>query len=491
MQDSLTMIKPPESVLIIFAIVSVLGFGLRFFKDGVYKQLTIKPLLSNFGLFALVFFPFLGLLFLAQHFGVSAGNTIPFFAGGALLSYLLSGLGLTSYLRGILLGGASVALTCMVQTDYIALASALTGLLIAKFTENIGFDGESNLDDILPPLTWLSSIMWLSSIDSPTEFPKRAAVILGVMAVSIFMRFVQGPILFVGKPEDDKIMVKRVVLSITAGLGVLCIVVKLLNLMAYQNLAMLCGAAYFLCYLYKDLTGEERYSLPGQKALRLLVFVGVLTMIAMRFYGTFGLLALAATGLVAPLSTAALFPALYFASRALLQVYLQHFNLNVTGINLTHPYSGAAQYAGFLLGIAMLLLLKERVERKVLLALALSACIITPILSNFVLHAEPTCSLFVATVCSCFLLAVVGPALQNTPSRGAENISIAPALMISSGIVTSGLLEIGNAATITVKTTVLSYGVVFVMIFAAIFWFIYQRKKGTIAPPPAAANGES
>lgn len=483
------MNKLPESVVIIFAVISVLGFLLRFIKDGTYKQLSIKPLVANLGIFALVFLPFLGLLFLASHFAVLPAGVISYFAAAACLSYLLSGINLPSYLRGIILGGASVALTCLAPVDFISLAGALTGLLTVKLTENIGYGGDSNLDDVLPPLTWLTAVMWLTSIDSPQELPKRAAVILGVMAVSIFMRFVQGPFVFVGKTEDDKIMVKRVVLACTAGLGVLCIVVKLLNLMQYQNLALLCGAGYFLCYLYKDLNGEDRYSLPGQQALRLLVFVGALTLVAMRFYGTFGLLALAATGMLAPLSTAGLFPALYFGSRALLQVYLQHFNQNVTGINLTHPYAGAAQYGGFLLGIAMLLLLKEKIERKLLLALALSACIITPVLSNFVLHSEATCSLFVATVSSCFLLAVVGPALQGSSSKGAENITLAPALMISSGILTSGLLELGNSATISVKTTVLSYGVVFVVLLAAVFWFFFQRKNKTPATP-ATANGE-
>lgn len=481
------MIKIPEPVLILYIVTSVAGFLLRFIKDGVFKQLSLKPLIGNLGLFALVFLPFLGLLFTAQQFQVAVG-AMPYFAGAACLSYLLGGLGLPSYLRGLLLLGAGVALTSTVQTDFIGLASALTGLLVVKLSENLGYALESSLDDIVPPFIWLSSSMWVSSVYSGKDLAEHAAVILGIMAVSIFMRFVQGPIVKVGNPADDKIMLKRVVLSATAGLGVLCLVVKMMNLLEMQNLALICGAAYFVTYLYKDLNGEDRYALGGQQALRLLIFIGILTLVAMRFYGSFGLLALAPTAMVAPLSTAALFPGIYCASRVLLQVYLQHFNLNVTGINLTHPYSGAAQYAGLLLGVAMLMLLKEKMDRRVLLSLALSACIITPVLSNFLLHSEPTCSLFVSTIVSCFLLSVLGPALQSNSTNHVENLSLAPALMISSGILTSGLLNVGNEATIAVKTTVLSYGVVFVLISSFAFWFFFQRKQQEPAP---AAGGDA
>ncbi len=481
------MIKIPDPVLIFYIVASIAGFLFRFIKDGVFKELSFKPLISNIGFFLAIFLPFVGLLFLAQHFSLAAGTTIPYFAGAAVFSYLLSGIKMPSYLRGLLLAGAAVALTLLVKCDFVALASVLTGLLTVKLAENIAYGPDSNFDDLLPPFIWLASVMWLNSIDlSVKELGLRAALILGVMATSIFMRLVQGPFVAVGNSQDDKIMVKRVVLSATAGLAVLLVVVKLLNMMAYQNLAIFCGAAYFVTYLYKDLNGEERYSLATQQALRLLIFTGLLTLLAMRFFGTFGLLALAPAAMVAPLSSAALFPGVFFASRALLQVYLQHFNLNVTGINLNHTYASAAQYGGFLLGIAILLLLKEKIERRVLLALVLALCIVSPVLSNFILHSEASCSLFIAAIVSCFLLAVIGPALQRSKSNGAENLALMPVLMISSGILTSGLLEAGNSATIAVKTTVLSYGIVFVLIFTFACWFFF-RKKGD-GPLPASSG---
>lgn len=488
MQGLPTMIKIPDSVLILFVLAGLLGFLFPFIKEGIYKKLTVKPLAKNIGIFLLVFIPFLGLLFLAQHYTVATGPAVAFFAGAACLSYLLSAIGLPSPLRGIALAGASVVLTSTVQTDFTGLAAALTGLLVVKLTENFAYAEESTLDDILPPFIWLSSVMWLSAVDAGKDLPVKAALILGIMAISFIMKVVQTPFVSAGKPGDDRFHIKRLLLAVTAGLAVMLVAVKMLNLVHFEYIALLCGAGYFITYLYKDLSGAERYSLAGIQGLRLLIFIGLMTLIAGRLFGSYGLLALAPTALVSPVSSAALFPGIFFASRVLMQVYLQHFNMNVTGINLTHAYAGAAQYGGILLGFALLLLLKEKMNRRVLLSLALAICTITPVLSNFILHSEPTCSLFAATIVSAFILSVIGPSLQNAVSDGVENLSLMPALMISSGILTSGLLEMGNEATRMVKGTVLSYGIIFLVLLVFVFWFIYQRKP-KVEPPAASSDG--
>ncbi len=479
------MIKIPDPVLILFAISSVLGFFLRFIKDGNYKQLTFKPIVERFGTFALVTVPFIGLLLVAQQFGVTAGSTLPYFAGAAVLSFVLGGLGIPSYLRGILLLAATVALTALgpAANMMITLSSTLCGLLATKLSENIGFTTDSNFDDILPPMIWLSSVVWLANVAGDTKPEIRAAVILGILSVSQLMRFVQGPFVRVGNAADDRIFLKRVVLSISAGLGVLCVLVKMLNLVDLQYLALLCGAGYFVTYMYKDLQGEDRYSLTSQQSIRMLILIALLTLVATRFFGMFGLLALAPTALVAPLSSAALFPALFFTGRVLVQIFVQNFNQNVTGINLTHSWAGAAQFGGFVLAVVLMLLFKERMNRKVLLALTLGACIVTPVLSNFILHSEPTCSLFMAMLVAGSILTVVAPSLQNSRPNGSENLMLLTPLMVSSGILTSGLLEAGNEATIATKTTVLSYGIVFVLALMFVCWFFFRQKN---QQPPAS-----
>lgn len=479
------MIKIPDPVLILFAISSVLGFFLRFIKDGNYKQLTFKPIVERLGTFALVTVPFIGLLLVAQQFGVTAGSTLPYFAGAAVLSFVLGGLGIASYLRGILLLAATVALTALgpAANMMITLSSTLCGLLATKLSENIGFTTDSNFDDILPPMIWLSSVVWLANVAGDTKPEIRAAVILGILSVSQLMRFVQGPFVRVGNAADDRIFLKRVVLSISAGLGVLCVLVKMLNLVDLQYLALLCGAGYFVTYMYKDLQGEDRYSLTSQQSIRMLILIALLTLVATRFFGMFGLLALAPTALVAPLSSAALFPALFFTGRVLVQIFVQNFNQNVTGINLTHSWAGAAQFGGFVLAVVLMLLFKERMNRKVLLALTLGACIVTPVLSNFILHSEPTCSLFMVMLVAGSILTVVAPSLQNSRPNGSENLMLLTPLMVSSGILTSGLLEAGNEATIATKTTVLSYGIVFVLALMFVCWFFFRQKN---QQPPAS-----
>lgn len=484
------MIKIPDPVLILFAISAVLGFFLRFVKDGNYKQLTFKPVIERLGTFGLVILPFIGLLVAAQQFGVAAGATLPYFAGAAVLSFVLGGLGIPSYLRGILLLSASVALTALGPSanSMITLSSTLCGLLAAKLSENIGFTTDSNFDDVLPPAIWLSTVIWFNNVSGDAKPEIRAAVILGILAVSQFMRFVQGPFVRVGVAADDRIFLKRVVLSITAGLAVLCVLVKMLNLVDLQYLALLCGGGYFFTYMYKDLQGEDRYSLTSQQAIRMLILIALLTLVATRFYGMFGLLALAPTALVAPLSSAALFPAMFFLGRVLVQIFVQNFNQNVTGINLTHAWAGAAQFGGFILAVVLMLLFKERMNRKILLALTLGACIVTPVLSNFILHSEPTCSLFLSMLVAGSILAVVAPSLQNSRPNGSENMMLMTPLMVSSGILTNGLLEAGNSATIAVKTTVLSYGIVFVLVLMFVCWFFFRSKNQPQPPASEAAS---
>ena len=484
------MIKIPDPVLIIFAISSGLGFFLRFVKDGNYKQLTFKPIIDRLGAFGLVLLPFIGLLVVAQQFGVAAGSTLPYFAGAAVLSFVLGALGIPSYLRGILLLSASVALTALGPATglMITLSSTLCGLLATKLSENIAFTTDTNFDDILPPMIWLTSVIWLTNGVGDAKPEIRAAVVLGVLAVSQFMRFVQGPFVRVGVAADDRVFLKRVVLSISAGLGVLCILVKVLNLVDMQYLALLCGVGYFVTYMYKDLQGEDRYSLTAQQSIRMLIIIALLTLVATRFWGMFGLLALAPTALVAPLSTAALFPALFFASRVLVQIFVQNFNQNVTGINLTHAWAGAAQFGGFILAVVLLMLYKERMNKNVLLALMLGAGIVTPILSTFILHSEPTCSLFLSMLVAASILTVASPSLQSSRPNGSENIMLMTPLMVSSGILTSGLLEAGNSATIAVKTAVLSYGIVFVLVLMFASWFFFKKRNEQQPPTSEAAS---
>lgn len=474
------MIKVPDPILITFIIMSISGFFLRFFKDGVWKQLSMKPLMQRLPLFASIMLPFIGLFIVGQQFGVAAAAGLPYFGGAILLSYLLSALNLPSYLRGILLLAASVALTQFGASDanIIGLGSALTGLLAHKLIENLSFTLESSFDDALPPLIWLTTVMWVTSVHGTSAAAvMQAGTVLGVISVSLLLRFAQGPILGAKHNEFTKI----IMLSTTGGLLVLLALTKGLAAVNYTNLAWLCGFGFLLTYLFKNVDVENRYSIPSHQAVKMLILVGILTVFATRFFGTFGLLALAPVAMVAPVSSAALIPGIYWASRALLQVFVQNYNTNVTGINLTHQYSGAAMYAGFLLAVVLTIFFREFKDRRVLLTIMTGTAIVVPVMSNFVLHAEPTCSLFVSTTVAAILMAVMAPSLLKDEVKGVENLALLPALMVGSGLTSSGLLTAGLESTIDVKTAVLSYGILFVLALTIGYWWMFQRGKKTQA----------
>lgn len=310
----------------------------------------------------------------------------------------------------------------------------------------------------------------------------QAGTVLGIMSVSLGLRFFQGPIL--GAKHNETL--KCLMLSTTGGLFVLLVLLKGLAAVNYTNLAWLCGFGYLLTYLFKDVDAESRYGLPSHQAVKMLILVGILTVIATRFFGTFGLLALAPVAMVAPVTSAALMPGIFWASRALLQVFVQNYNTNVTGINLTHQYTGAAMYAGFLLAVVLTIFFREFKDRRVLLTIMTGTAIVVPVMSNFVLHAEPTCSLLVSTNVAAILMAVMAPSLLKNEIKGVENLALLPALMIGSGLTSSGLLEAGLESTIDVKTAVLSYGTLFVLALTIGYWWMFQRVKK--APPAAPSS---
>lgn len=482
------MIKVADLILIIFAVFSALGFSLRFFKDGVWKQLTLKPVAQRLPLFALIMLPFVGLFLVGQQFGVSAAEGLPFFGGAVVLSYLLSALNLPSYLRGILLLVASVALSQLgaPESTIVGLGSALVGLLAYKLTENLSYLPESTFDDVVPPLIWLTAVMWITSVHGTSATAlTQANIILGIMSVAIGLRFFQGPIISAA-PNEDSAYLKRVMLSSAGGLVVLVIIARVLVAMNYTNLAWLCGAGFFVTYMFKGADHEKRYAMPSHQAVKMLILVGILSVFATRFFGTFGLLALAPAAMVAPITSAALIPGIYFASRALLQVFVQNYNSNVTGINLTHQYAGAAMYAGFLLAVVLAVFFREFKDRRVLLTLMTGIAIVVPVMSNFILHAEPTSSLLVSTTVSAMLMAVLAPSLFKDETRGVENLVLLPALMVGSGLTSSGLLSAGLESTIDVKSTVLSYGILFVLALTLCYWWMFHRGKKN---QPVAESG--
>jgi hypothetical protein len=333
----------------------------------------------------------------------------------------------------------------------------------------------------LPPLIWLTTVSWALTLDNKAIATQREGIILGIMAVAQLMRVMQRPFM-----KDDRWLVKRVVLATSAGLGVLLVLTKLVMNDAMQPLALLVGGGMFVTYLFQNMDKQGQDKVSGTTAVKLLILIGMLSMVAARFFGTFGLLALAPCALVAPWFSICQFAGLFFCVRTMLQLFINTYNSNVTGINIEHAYVGAAQYAGFIAVACMTMLLREIKDRRILTALFLGAGVLLPMASNYYLHAEPTSSMLVAGTVAAVILSILGPALiVSEESIGFENLLLLPAMMAAVGVTFGGLIEAGNAATNQFRAEILGYALGTLLLLLLISWsvnrFIFNKKQAVPA----------
>ncbi len=476
------MVAMPSGVLILFAISSLLAFLLPFIKDGFYKQLSFAGLLKALPAFLLTAAPMCALYAIGWHFKVDAAASFPYFIGAMTLAFVLSRIGLPAQLRGILILCASVPVTMYTTAEdssYLMVAgSALLGLITWKFVENLYLAEQSSLDDVLPAICWLGGVSWLRSINNVKDLPIREGLLLGVISCAQLLRCAQRPLL-----HEDKVFIKRIMLSATGGLGVLMVITKLLTAMDLTAMAALVGAGFFATYLFEMTTDENRYYVSPTSAVKVIVLVGVLTLIATRFWGLMGLIMLAPTALVATRSGIGQLAGLFWITRCLLQTYIFNYNQNVTGINITHAYTGAALYAGFFALALFALFMHQVKDKRVLAPVFVGGTLLTAICSNYFLHAEPTSSLLVSATVAGVLLATILPALQRGETTGQENLLLVPTGMIAAAILTNGLINLGNETAIEVKTHVIGYTIAFVLATILMLWAAFKYGKKKEAPP--------
>jgi hypothetical protein len=473
------------NILILLVVSCLASLVVPLFKDKVWKQVCAKNIIPAAMRFGVVLVPF-GVMFgIIAQLGADLSSVYPAFFGAALLAFLLSRLNLPAQLRGILLLAASVAFTAHLPAQGndidMPVCSALAGLLIAKLTDNLYLSEQSSLDDILPSLFWLGGIDWISNSGlGNAAIATQMNILLSIIAVVILLKSLQGPFL-----SDDKILLKRLILSTTGGLGVLIVLNKLLLATSMSSLALLVGGGILATYLFIN-TESEDATRDSTRGIKLLIVVGMLTIVATRFFGMFGLVALAPAALVAPRTGIAQYGGLFFVMRALLQSYVQSYNSNVTGINLTHAYTSAALYAGFFIVVAMMLLLRDIKDKRLLLAAYLGGAVLVPIGANYFLHAEPASSFLVACTVAGTLLAILGPALAKTEFSGYENVMLLPVLMVCTAVISGGLITAGESTTIAVKTTMMSYALGFVVFCSIVIGAVIKfTPKG---PQPAPSN---
>lgn len=475
------MVAMPSGVLILFALSSLMAFLLPFIKDGYYKQLSFAGVLKSLPAFLLTAAPMCALYAIGWHFKVDVAASFPYFIGALTLAFILSRTGLPASLRGILIlaGAVPVTLNLPVDNTHIPVAAAMMGLISWKFVENLYLEEKSSLDDVLPAIIWFGGVTWLRTAVENKLLPSREGLLLGVISVAQLLRCAQRPLL-----HEDKVFLKRIMLSCTGGLAVLIVITKLLTAMDITMMSALVGAGFFATYLFEMTNDENRYYVSPTSAVKVIVLIGVLTLIATRFFGLFGLVALAPTALVATRGGVGQFGGLFWITRCLLQAFIVQYNSNVTGINITHAYTGAALYAGFLAVGLFALFMHQVKDRKVLAPVFVGGTVLASTCSNYFLHAEPTSSFLVSCTVAGVLLATLLPAMQKGDTTGQENLLLVPTGMIAAAILTSSLINLGNENNIEVRTHVIAYTIGFVLATIGLLWASFKYSKKKDAGPP-------
>ena len=483
------MVTLSTSILWLFAIACLVSLIVPFLRDKVAGKLAFNEIVPGLKQFLFVILPLAVIFGIASQFGVNVTNTLPHFLGAATAIFLLSRINMPAQLSGILLLIGAFLFTNGSEVDgYLVSGSALMfGLLSWKIADN--FLRKPTYDDVLPPVIWLGGAMWIALSTEAAQMAMQQGLLLGVISVCLIMRTIFHVVsTFM---QDDVYYLKRTVLATTGGLLLLIVIMKLLTVPEMAKISALVGAGMLATFIFAGraipiepdpndptaLAPVDPYAnLLGTNGIGLLVAIGILFLVATRLWGTLGLVLLAPTALVAPWPGPAQYPGMFFTLRTLLQVFILSFNSNITGINIMHAYTGAALYAGFIIMAIMTLLLRDLQDRRILTAVFLAAGVMVPLGANYFLHAEPTGSLLVSSTVAAILLAAIAPSMQQpSGAKGYENIAMLPALMITSGITTSGLLEAGANATIQVKSTMLGYSIGLLVVVAMVCWWVFVR----------------
>lgn len=448
------MLNLSLNLLILFGISAAAAIGIPATQGHVLKQLSTARFMAGIAKFALVLLGVGVAVGLTAILGGAIQLTLPTLIVSALLAFCLAKVNLPAPIRGVILLAATVVFSIMIPAGDAAqmLSAAVAGLVVFKLTDHLLLEGEQTLDDVLPPLVWLAGVCYFATAGTGPTVTKQANALLGIISVCLLLRTIHTPFM-----SDDKWLVKRVVLATTGGLGVLLVITKLMLALDMAHLALLVGAGIFATYLFKDSDADGAHKVSSTSGVKLLIVIGMLAMIATRFWGMFGLLALAPTALVAPRSGFAQYIGLYCAVRAMLQVFIGTYNSNVTGINVTHSYVGAAMYAGFIVIAVLALLMRDFKEKKILIALFLGAGVVVPMVADYYLHAEPTSSFLVSATMAAVMLAALGPAFSRDETVGYENLMLMPALMVSMGTIGGALIELGNNAPNDAKAKTLAF----------------------------------
>lgn len=466
----LVTLSTPIFTLFIFA--SLAAFFFPLIKNKLFKQLSIKSFKSTAPIASAVLLAFCLLFGFGNVFALNTANYIGYFALGFAALYALNNIGLTARLTGIVLLFGSVMLTLNMpeQADNLNLVAIACGAMTWKLIENLFWEARPVYDDIVPALIWLLGIYWIRIGIGDAGLVTNVALLAGGLSVMMLLRLFETPFL-----SDDKVYLKRLMLSATGGLGFLLVITKLIVNPQIAQMAILFGGGLFVSYLLQELEEREKTFVEGLYALLL---IGGATLVAYRFFGTFGLLILATTTQIGKGELFAHYAGLFWIARVMLQTYIVAWVANVTGINTMHPYVGAALYAGMLLVVVMSLTARDVQSRRLYLLAFLASGSLLPIFANYFLHEEAAASLIQAACVASVLVVVLAPVIYQSELPKHGNIMLLPTMLSGFGALANGLIPLGNTVTTTTRITSLAYSVACILVITTLISIVISRKSG-------------
>jgi hypothetical protein len=336
------------------------------------------------------------------------------------------------------------------------------------------------LEDVIPSLVWLTVVIWSKLGGGSADATIQQQLVLGTLSTTMLLRWVQNPLL-----HEDKVYLKRIMLSLVGGLGVLCIIMKVITALSFPKLAIVAGAGYLFSYLLE--TGDRCKDEPSLRSFKQLVLVGILTIAASRLFGMLGLLVLAAAMPVVTVRSTAALAAAFWISRVLCQEFIVDYDPNVTGVNLTHSYVSAGLYAGFVLVAIFSLFLRDIKSKWLTLAIAMALSIFLPVASSYFIHAEPTASLLISATVASVLVVIFAPAFYQQATAAQDTLALLPALMSTAAILSGDVIELGVQA--SNHDRLVAVGVIAgVVVVASLAHSYFTRPKGTPTAPAETAT---
>lgn len=398
--------------LIIFVLTLVLtGINVSLNKASIKFRFDKNDILNSIG-FGMTFLG-LGILFNLRLLN-------PFLAIGALIFGVI----LSVFIRSLntkneVLSGLGTFAIFLIVYKFISshdvlLLGLFTAPAVASITASLIIKNDefanNKLTSVAVLLPIYGSLAWLKVLDfGVEEVFTKIILVFSVVILALLSSFALSLDIKV-----DSTVKKTGVFIITALLTYL-ILNNFLTLPIKLTLFVIGGFLFANALNLLNIDSDQENKGTFFNSIAGFVLILLVGFIATRLFGTWGLLliSLCCIGALSIRSNNIIdFPviaALFFSVKALIQAFIQTNTLNVTGLNLNHPYV----YAGLLIGFALpvlILALTSQYSKKFryfnIIVFLISALII-PLLSAYLFHAEATGALIIALSVSAFVITIV------------------------------------------------------------------------------------